>query len=381
MLLFLLLLVAFCIGQDCNNLNYPHQYVVYKLKSTDKVVFDGHLDEDLWQEVAWTEKFVDIEGPKKPLPYLDTWAKMRWDDQYLYIGGYLIEPNAWANLTIDNSIIFYDNDFEIFIDPDGSTHFYKELELNARSLNWNLLLVRPYLNGGPPVCNATVPDECQTTAPEWGVPWWDISPYLPSAVYINGTLNNPEIGSTYWSIEIGIPLQQYVRYNQAKATYPPQPGQYWRLDFSRVEHHIITHRNPDGSEVYWNDPSKPEENWVWQPTYVDPPDMHLPETWGYIQFADDNVNKTQIIPDPEWPVREALTKVYGAEVELNNSGLPYSTDLNILVSKGGLPSYVAKGLCAGVPEIILDKVYGFIVTVSKSSMVGHMRGDRYILFD
>lgn len=78
---------------------------------------------------------------------------MRWDEEFLYVGALLKEPQLWANLTVNNSIIYYDNDFEVFVDPDGSNHFYKELEINARNLNWNLLLVHPYLNGGPAVCN------------------------------------------------------------------------------------------------------------------------------------------------------------------------------------------------------------------------------------
>ena len=31
-------------------------------------------------------------------------------------------------------MIFRDNDFEVFIDPDGDTHAYYELEVNALQL-------------------------------------------------------------------------------------------------------------------------------------------------------------------------------------------------------------------------------------------------------
>jgi len=310
----------------------------------------------------------------------DTQLKMRWDDDYLYIACYLQENHTWANLTVNNSIIFYDNDIEVFIDPDGSNHYYKELEINARNLNWNLLLVRPYLNGGPPVCNWTVPGQCVLSAPEWGVPYWDISPNLPSGVYINGSLNNPAVGSSFWSVEMGIPLRQYIRYNQPQATYPPTLGQYWRIDFSRVQWYITIHENPDGSLVYWKDNTKPVNNWVWQPTYVDPPNMHLPETWGYIQFEDERVNATPVVKDPQWPVRDALTKVYGAEVVLQSSGKGYSTDLGVLVNEGGLQQYVAAGTCAGIPLITLNEQYGFVVTIRKEAIVGFIRGDRYIWF-
>jgi hypothetical protein len=99
-------------------------YIAYKLRPGEKIVFDGKLDEPVWN-VEWTAKyavslscywlnrFQDIQGSKQPMPYYDTFAKMRYDDNFLYIGGLIMEPNAWANLTINNSIIFVDNDFEV----------------------------------------------------------------------------------------------------------------------------------------------------------------------------------------------------------------------------------------------------------------------------
>eukprot|EP00971_Amphidinium_carterae_P217190 4311702-Amphidinium_carterae.1 len=36
------------------------------------------------------------------------------------------ELEMWATLHDDNTIIFHDNDFEIFVDPAGSRYFYKE---------------------------------------------------------------------------------------------------------------------------------------------------------------------------------------------------------------------------------------------------------------
>ena len=41
------------------------------------------------------------------------------------------------------------------------------------------------------------------------------------------------------------------------------------------------------------DPSQPEEdNWVWSPQGR--VDMHQPEHWGYLQFADGPVNETEV---------------------------------------------------------------------------------------
>jgi len=362
-------------AQDCNDLGYPKQYVVYKLGPGEVITFDGKKEEPAWN-VEWTDEFQDIEGPSKPMPYYKTRAKMRWDDKYLYIAAHLEEPQAWANLTINNSIIFHDSDFEIFIDPNGCNRYYKELEFNARNLNWNLLLVRAYLNGGPPVCNFTQPGMCVLSAPEFGVPWWDISPDLPSGVYVEGKLNDPKIGTSFWSIEMGIPIADYLKYEPVPDH--PRHGSLWRLDFSRVEWNITVYEYPNGTQVYWKVPNLPEHNWVWQPQYAI--NMHLPERWGYIQFAEGPINGTAVARDPEWPVRDALMAVYNAETIYLAKTDNYTEDLGALVSEAGLPIYVATGLCASVPIV---KVNGrqFTATVTKDHLVGHVMDDRFLWFD
>ena len=46
----------------------------------------------------------DIQGADWPAPRFKTSAKMRWDEQYLYIGALLIESDVWANQTKHDSV-------------------------------------------------------------------------------------------------------------------------------------------------------------------------------------------------------------------------------------------------------------------------------------
>jgi hypothetical protein len=110
---------------------FPRSYVAYQLQPGENITIDGRLDEPAWEAVAWSEDFVDISGPLVPAPDFATRMKMRYDATYLYVGGYLQETQVWANQTAENSVVFYDNDFEVFISPDGSNGYYKELEVNA----------------------------------------------------------------------------------------------------------------------------------------------------------------------------------------------------------------------------------------------------------
>ncbi len=75
--------------------SYPRQYVAFK--TDHDLVIDGKLDDPAWQEVGFTESFVDIST--NFTPKYETRAKIRWDDQFLYVGYWLQEPQVWANIS------------------------------------------------------------------------------------------------------------------------------------------------------------------------------------------------------------------------------------------------------------------------------------------
>src|SRR5690348_3016190 len=94
----------------------PREYVCYRARSA--ITIDGRGDEPAWQDAPWTEDFVDIQGSIKPAPRFRTRAKLLWDDRYLYVFAEIQEPHVWGTLKKKNDIIFFDNDFEVFIDPN-----------------------------------------------------------------------------------------------------------------------------------------------------------------------------------------------------------------------------------------------------------------------
>src|SRR5512147_1593952 len=90
----------------------PKGYVC--LKSSGPITVDGQLWEPAWKRARWTSDFTDIEGTLKPPPRYRTRVKMLWDDRFLYVGALLEEPRVRATLTKRDTVIFYDNDFEVF---------------------------------------------------------------------------------------------------------------------------------------------------------------------------------------------------------------------------------------------------------------------------
>ena len=261
----------------------PKGYVCVRARAP--IVVDGKLDDASWQDAPWTDDFVDIEGDAKPKPRFRTRAKMLWDDRAFYIAAELTEPHVWGTLKEHDSVIFQDNDFEVFLDPDGDNHAYGEIEVNALNTEWDLLLKKPYRDGGP-AQNA-----------------WEI-PGLKTAVQVNGRLNDPNGEDTSWTVEIAIPWESLG--DLIKAPAAPKDGDHWRVNFSRVEwlHEIV-----DGT--YRKIPNMREDNWVWSPQGVI--DMHQPEHWGFVQFSTEPPGKAAYRPDPSWRAQESLMRIYHAQ--------------------------------------------------------------------
>ncbi len=117
------------------------------------------MDDAAWLDAPWSLDFVDIEGDVKPKPWFRTRVKMLWDDEYFYVGAELEEPHLWATQTAHDSVIFHENDFEVFIDPDGDNHDYYEYEINALGTDWDLRLPKPYRDGGPALNEWEIPPQ------------------------------------------------------------------------------------------------------------------------------------------------------------------------------------------------------------------------------
>jgi len=239
----------------------PRYYIAYR---TDRpLAVDGRLDEPAWQAAAWTEDFVDILGPSKPAPRFRTRAKILWDSTNLYIAAELSEPDVWATITERDAVIFRDNDFEVFIDPDGDTQSYYELEVNALGTAWDLFLPKAYRDGGHALNG------------------WDIHG-LRVGVRVDGTLNRPGDVDRGWTVEFALPWAALR--DAANTPSPPRPGDQWRMNFSRVEWRTRV----EGSRyVKLTDPATgkplPEDNWLWTPQGV--VNAHYPEMWGFVQFS------------------------------------------------------------------------------------------------
>jgi hypothetical protein len=244
-------------------------YVVYKAVSD--IGIDGKMNEASWENATWTEVFFDIEGEKMPKPLHQTRVKMLWDKENLYILAELQEPHVWAYYEKRDLIVFEENDFEIFIDPNGDSQNYFEIEINAQNTIFDLFMPQPYRDGGVPLI-------------AWNTPG------LKSAVFVDGTLNNAADTDRKWTVEMAVPFEAF---KLGTASQTPVDNQIWRINFSRVQWNTEI---KDGVYKRKTDPVTgrilPEFNWVWSPQGV--VNMHFPERWGMIQFSAKPVDGDKV---------------------------------------------------------------------------------------
>lgn len=243
-------------------LDYTAAYAVTAPK------IDGDINESIWKNVPWTADFIDIEGAKKSAPYFKTRCKMIWDKDYLYIAAEIKDPHIWANVKNHDEVIFQDNDFEIFIDPDNNTHQYFEIEVNAINTVWDLFMNKPYRNQAG------------------GMDSWESG--LRSAVKVQGTVNNPSDKDTGWTVEFAIPYRAFTVSGQVKS---PEDGDSWRINFSRVQWSTTIVNGKYVKDKDSTGKDLPEHNWVWSPQGLI--NMHYPERWGYLKFSTLPAGKAQ----------------------------------------------------------------------------------------
>lgn len=282
----------------------PPHYICYRAPQSD-ILIDGDIDTPEWATVPWTTDFIDIQGKNRPVtPRHQCRAKLMWDDHNLYIAAEMIEPHLWATHTQRESVIFQDNDFEVFLDVTGSTHHYMEYEVNALGTEWDLMLTRPYRDNGAPLNS------------------WNMNG-LRSAVKLYGTLNTPSDTDQKWTFEMSIPLNTLTEIRHGGKI---SDGQQWRLNFSRVQWQLDIQ---DGR--YVKRPNSPEDNWVWAPSGKI--SIHEPEYWGYLQFSTTAAGQgtAPFVWNPNEDIKWALRQLYFRQREYRSKTGQYAaspTQLN-----------------------------------------------------
>ncbi len=250
---------------------------------------DGKLDHPAWWLAPKSPPFGDMATGEPAI--LETHAALLWDDDNLYVGFWVEEPYPRASFTERDSIIFRENDVEVFI--DGGDCYY-EFEINALGTIYEIFFIwrDAYRRGG----RFDIPEfdlidrkafsfagdfdrtpesfwwGTHPRGPRWAFLDWDF-PGLRWAVHVDGRLNEPEFRSKGWTVEIAFPWRGMVHLAGGRSL-PPREGDIWKLFLGRFQNLFV------GAK-------KVQAAWCWSPHGVH--DTHQPEKFTPVVFSSRTV--------------------------------------------------------------------------------------------
>ena len=208
---------------------------------------DGSLSDPAWSHAERSPCFVDMASGAPAV--LRTEAAVLWSDEHLLVGFWVEEPYPTATLTTRDSLLFRENDLELFI--DGGDCYY-ELEINALGTIYEVLFIwrdsyekfdasqfdvhrRQALTFGGDFDRT--PEHFWTGNHPRGVRWafrdFDM-PGLRTAVQLDGTLNDPHVRSKGYTVEVSIPWASLTLLAGGRSV-PPEDGEVWRMFFGRFQ--------------------------------------------------------------------------------------------------------------------------------------------------
>jgi hypothetical protein len=286
----------------------PEKYIC--CYTADKIVIDGADDEKAWDTAEWTKDFVDIKGRKDSPTDFRTRVKMLWDKDYFYVFAELEEHDVWGSITQHDDTIYNNNNFEVFIDPDGDTHNYFELELNALNTTWDLVMIKPYRDM----------DKASLSG-------WEMKG-MESGVKVYGTINKPGDKDSCWTVEAAFPWESMKELTSGNI--PPAAGEQWRVNFARAEWKV---KSPSDSyiKMYDSVSGKPLRSFsVWSPQGL--VNLHYPEMWGYVQFDSSySINdRSRFIEKKEEAAKWYLRRLYYAEKQYYEKNNTFTSELDLL---------------------------------------------------
>ena len=209
---------------------------------SEELNIDGVLDEPAWDKAQEVELLLTDTEEKPDNP---TQVKLLWNDKYLYIGYFCVDPEIWATIDERDGDLYEEEVVEAFIDADADLRTYLELEVNPLNALFDAF-----------VLNAKDRNQSICVMRDWD------SKGIKHAVKINGELNSRKGTDKSWTCEIAVPLQDFY----TAPNYPPKPGDVWRLNLYRIDH-----RKDKSEYSAWSTTGKIG--------------FHLPQRFGYLKFV------------------------------------------------------------------------------------------------
>ncbi|MDR0670028.1 MAG: carbohydrate-binding family 9-like protein [Treponema sp.] len=244
---------------------------------------NGILDKPVWKRAEKTRPFVDLVTGGPAL--FGTRAAALWDEKALYVAYWIDEPEVKASLTERDSLIWYDNDVELFFDGEDC---YYEFEINAFNTVYEVFFIyhdalkrgSRFDRAGFDLYNREVDVLCGFQDPgrfrkdprgrRWAFMDFDF-PGLASGVHVEGKINDPSHIDKGWTVELAFPWEGFRLLNPGK-NFPPKDGDSIRWQLFRFEN--LRANGKDLTSAGW---ALNEHG-----TY----DSHLPRHFAWLHFKE-----------------------------------------------------------------------------------------------
>jgi hypothetical protein len=253
-------------------------------RAREELLVDGNLEKAVWKDAKKSRRFVDLVNGDQA--FLNTQAAALWDDKALYLGFWVEEPDVRASFTERDSLIWFDNDVEVFFDGEDC---YYEFEINAYGTVYEVFFVYQdalkkgsrfdipefdlYSRNVDVLCGFQ--DSSRFKKHKRGKRWafmdWDF-PGIRSAVKVDGKVNDSSTIDKGWTAELAFPWEGF-KILQPSKTWPPKKGDELRFQLFRFE--ALRYH---GKTV--------TESVGWALNGHGAYDSHIPENFAYLHFGD-----------------------------------------------------------------------------------------------
>ncbi|NHJ47218.1 MAG: hypothetical protein FK733_05465 [Asgard group archaeon] len=213
-------------------------------KITTPIQIDGNLEKAPW-ETADRAGLVDLVTGE--VAFLKTEIAALWDKDYFYAAFWIEEPNVQAQLKERDSLVYTENDVELFIAGEDC---YYEFQINALGTIYEVFYI--WQDAFTKESRFNCPEFDLTTQRvdvlggfqdilrynkhprglRWAFMKWDF-PGLKTAAQIQGTLNDSSDCDEGWSVELAFPWKGMS--SLFGKNYTPKINDILRVNFSRFE--------------------------------------------------------------------------------------------------------------------------------------------------
>jgi len=192
------------------------------VRAAGAITIDGKLDEPAWAKAQTIENFmvpprfdwIKFEMMKAYRAHSRTFAKLLWDDKYLYFGAELEDRDIYCVTPAGHNHPFSTDDIiELFLKPSDELPYYWELHVVPSGGTRSYFYARRGAGGD--------------------ARWMVKNPGMEARVALVGTLNNWEDRDSKWIVEMRIAWSAFTRTGGK-----PKMGDLWRFLVSRYDYSV-----------------------------------------------------------------------------------------------------------------------------------------------